>query len=77
MAYKLIEGGGVTTPKGFLAGACYVGVKSRKSEKPDVAIIYSEQPASCAAMFTTKPPARPCSPPTSSAPLPSSWTGRS
>ena len=53
MAYKLIEGGGVTTPKGFLAGACYVGVKSRKSEKPDVAIIYSEQPASCAAMFTT------------------------
>lgn len=53
MAYKLIEGGGITTPKGFLAGACYVGVKSRKSEKPDVAIIYSEQPASCAAMFTT------------------------
>ena len=48
MAYKLIEGGGVTTPQGFLAGACYVGVKSRKSEKPDVAIIYSEQPASCA-----------------------------
>ena len=45
MAYKLIEGGGVTTPQGFLAGACYVGVKSRKSEKPDVAIIYSEQPA--------------------------------
>ena len=40
MAYKLIEGGGVTTPKGFLAGACYVGVKSRKSNKPDVAIIF-------------------------------------
>ena len=39
MAYKLIQGGGVTTPKGFLAGACYVGVKSRKSEKPDVAMI--------------------------------------
>ena len=53
MAYKLIQGGGVTTPKGFLAGACYVGVKSRKSEKPDVAMIYSEYPASCAAMFTT------------------------
>ena len=28
-------------------------MKSRKSEKPDVAIIYSEYPASCAAMFTT------------------------
>ena len=53
MAYKLIPGGGVTTPKGFLAGACYVGVKSRKTEKPDVAMIYSEYPASCAEMFTT------------------------
>lgn len=53
MAYKLVEGGGVTTPKGFKAGACYVGIKSRKTEKPDVAIIYSDYPASCAAMFTT------------------------
>lgn len=53
MAYKVIEGGGITSPKGFLAGACYVGVKSRKSEKPDVAILYSELPASCAALFTT------------------------
>lgn len=53
MAYKVIEGGGTTSPRGFLAGAVYVGVKSRKSHKPDVAILYSEQPASCAALFTT------------------------
>ena len=53
MAYKVIEGGGITSPKGYLAGACYVGVKSRKSEKPDVAILYSQEPASCAALFTT------------------------
>ena len=53
MAYQLIEGGGVTSPKGFVAGACYVGVKSRKSEKPDVAVLYSEYPTSCAALFTT------------------------
>ena len=53
MAYQLIEGGGVTSPKGFMAGACYVGVKSRKSEKPDVAVLYSEYPTSCAALFTT------------------------
>ena len=53
MAYKVIEGGSITSPKGFLAGACYVGVKSRKSEKPDVAILYSQEPASCAALFTT------------------------
>ena len=53
MAYKVIEGGSITSPKGFLAGACYVGVKSRKSEKPDVAILYSQEPAACAAVFTT------------------------
>ena len=53
MAYKVIEGCSITSPKGFLAGACYVGVKSRKSEKPDVAILYSQEPASCAALFTT------------------------
>ena len=53
MAYKVIEGGSITSPKGFLAGACYVGVKSRKSDKPDVCILYSQEPASCAALFTT------------------------
>ena len=53
MAYKVIEGGSITSPKGYLAGACYVGVKSRKSEKPDVAILYSQEPAACAALFTT------------------------
>ena len=53
MAYKVIEGGSITSPTGFLAGACYVGVKSRKSEKPDVAILYSQEPAACAALFTT------------------------
>ena len=54
MEYKLIEGG-VTAPQGFTAGAYYAGVKNpnKKQEKPDVAIIYSEQPASCAACFTT------------------------
>ena len=53
MAYKVIEGGSITSPKGYLAGACYVGVKSHKSDKPDVAVLYSQEPASCAALFTT------------------------
>ena len=53
MAYKVIEGGSITSPKGYLAGACYVGVKSRKSEKPDVTILYSQEPATCAARFPT------------------------
>ena len=48
MEYKVIEGGGITSPKGFTAGAVYVGVKSRKSQKPDVAVLYSETEASCA-----------------------------
>ncbi len=45
--------GGVTAPRGFTAGAVYVGVKSRKSHKPDLAVLYSERPCSCAALFTT------------------------
>ena len=50
--YKEISGG-VTAPKGFTCGAVYAGIKSRKTEKPDVAVLFSEQPATCAAMFTT------------------------
>ena len=53
MEYKVIEGGGITSPKGFTAGAVYVGVKSRKTQKPDVAVLYSDLPCSCAACFTT------------------------
>ena len=53
MKYRLIEGGGVTAPKGWLAGAVYTAIKKRANEKPDVAILYSEQPAACAACFTT------------------------
>ncbi|MBO4872794.1 MAG: bifunctional glutamate N-acetyltransferase/amino-acid acetyltransferase ArgJ [Lachnospiraceae bacterium] len=47
-------GGGVTAPLGFLAGAAYAGVKNpnKKSEKPDVAVLYSETPCACAACFT-------------------------
>ena len=52
MAYQVIQGG-VTAPKGYTAGAVYAGIKSRKKEKPDVAVLYSEQPCACAACFTT------------------------
>ena len=50
---EIIENGSVTSPVGFTAGAIYVGVKSRKKEKPDVALLLSDRPASCAALFTT------------------------
>ena len=53
MEYKIIEGGGITSPKGYTAGAVYVGVKSRNSQKPDVAVVYSQQEAASAAVFTT------------------------
>lgn len=46
---KLI-GGSVTTPKGFLANGMACGIK--KSGKPDLALIYSQIPAVCAAVYT-------------------------
>ena len=49
---KDLKYGGVTSPEGFTAGAVYVGVKSRRREKSDVALLISEKPAACAAMFT-------------------------
>ena len=51
MNYKKIEGG-VTAPKGFVTGAAYTAIKKRENRKPDVAVLYSEQPAACAACFT-------------------------
>ncbi len=54
MICQEINEGSITTPAGFTAGAVYVGVKSHKSYKPDVAILYSEVPDTrCAALFTT------------------------
>mgnify|MGYP002577180321 CR=1 FL=1 len=49
---KKIEGG-VTTPQGFTAGAVYTAIKKRENKKPDVAVLYSDLPCSCAACFTT------------------------
>ena len=45
--------GGVTTPQGFTAGAVYTAIKKRENKKPDVAVLYSDLPCSCAACFTT------------------------
>jgi glutamate N-acetyltransferase/amino-acid N-acetyltransferase len=46
---KLISGG-VTAPKGFLAGGISCGIK--KTGAPDLAVIFSEEPAAAAAVFT-------------------------
>lgn len=42
--------GGVTAPKGFLAGSLHCGIK--EAGELDLAIIYSEEPAFVAGMFT-------------------------
>lgn len=51
--WKIIEDGSITSPKGFTAGALYVGVKSKKSEKPDMTILLSDREATSAGLFTT------------------------
>ena len=48
---------GVTAPQGFVAGAAAAGIKHGMPAQPDgrldVAVIYSERPATAAAVFTT------------------------
>lgn len=48
---KWIEGGSVTTPKGFLAAGVACGIKATRSK--DLALIVSELPSVAAATFTT------------------------
>ena len=45
--------GGVTAPKGFLAGSAYCGIKESNADRPDMALIYSAQPTVAAGTFTT------------------------
>ncbi|MDD4859062.1 MAG: bifunctional glutamate N-acetyltransferase/amino-acid acetyltransferase ArgJ [Dehalococcoidales bacterium] len=44
--------GTITSPKGFQAGAVFAAIKGVKSEKPDLAVLYSEVPAAVAGVFT-------------------------
>ncbi len=46
---EMIEGGGVTSAKGFLAGATHAGIKTTGEEPLDLAILVSELPATAAA----------------------------
>ncbi|MBD7910285.1 bifunctional glutamate N-acetyltransferase/amino-acid acetyltransferase ArgJ [Clostridium cibarium] len=51
MNINVIEGG-VTAPKGFLASGIHCGLKKNEESK-DLALIYSEKPASAAGVFTS------------------------
>ncbi len=47
-----IEGGTVTSPKKFLAGATYCGIRTYTEDKLDLGILFSEIPCSVAGTFT-------------------------
>ncbi len=48
-----VDGGTVTSPQGFRAGATRAGIKESAEPKPDLAILFSEVPCVAAAVFTT------------------------
>ena len=50
---KAVEGGTLTTARGFLAGATYAGLKTYAEDKLDLALILSETPCTAAGVFTT------------------------
>ena len=50
---KFIDGGSVTSPQGFSAGATYAGLKTFAEDKLDLAIIASDSPCTAAGVFTT------------------------
>jgi glutamate N-acetyltransferase/amino-acid N-acetyltransferase len=50
---EVLQGGGVTTPQGFLAGAVYAGIKTYGEDKLDLGLLVSDRPASAAGTFST------------------------
>ena len=50
---RRVDGGTVTTPRGFLAGATYAGIKTYGEDKLDLGILFSERPCTSAATFTS------------------------
>ena len=52
MSTKIISNGNVTSPKGFLAGAVFAGLKSPGKDKKDIGIIYTENLSKVAGTFT-------------------------
>ena len=48
-----VDGGTVTTPKGFVAGATYAGIKTYAEDKLDLGLLLSDRPSSVAGVFTT------------------------
>jgi glutamate N-acetyltransferase/amino-acid N-acetyltransferase len=53
MSAKVIHGGTITSPQGFIAGATYAGIKSKGDNLLDLGILCSETPCVSAGVFTT------------------------
>jgi glutamate N-acetyltransferase/amino-acid N-acetyltransferase len=49
---KIIKGGGVTAPRGFLTGSVYSGIKKKSKDALDLSVLYSEVACTAAAVFT-------------------------
>ena len=49
---EFIASGGVTSPKGFYAGATYAGIKKKGDNVLDLGVLYSQAPCATAALFT-------------------------
>ncbi len=50
---QIIPNGSITSPRGFLAGAIYAGIKTYGAEKKDLALLVSTAPCAAAGVFTT------------------------
>ncbi len=50
---EIIPEGGVTSPRGFTAGATYAGIKKYSKDALDLSVLYSETICTAAAVFTT------------------------
>ncbi|MEX2431500.1 MAG: bifunctional ornithine acetyltransferase/N-acetylglutamate synthase, partial [Dehalococcoidia bacterium] len=49
---QLLPSGAVTSPKGFIAGAAYAGIKTYAKDKMDVGILMSERPCVTLGLYT-------------------------
>lgn len=49
---KVTDGGTVTSPKGYSAGATFAGLKTYAEDKLDLGILYSREPSTVAGVFT-------------------------
>ncbi len=52
-AIEFVDGGTITTPQGFMAGATYAGLKTFAEDKLDLGVLFSETPCNTAGVFTT------------------------